>query len=57
MPSPLQLRQQEQRERKLADIREQVTEGTLVIRKMTAKERKLNPPTPRSSRRASRPRG
>ena len=45
--TPQQRRQQEKREEKLKDIREQVEAGTLVIRKMTAKESKLNPPRPR----------
>ena len=44
MPSPHQLRQQEQHEKKLADIREQVAAGRLVIRKMTPEERRRFPP-------------
>lgn len=44
MPSPQQVRQQEQREEKLRQIREQVATGTLVIRKMTADERRRFPP-------------
>lgn len=44
MPTPYQLRQQEQHEEKLRDIREQVANGTLVIRKMTEDERKRFPP-------------
>jgi hypothetical protein len=44
MPSPQQLRQQERQEEKLRDIREQVANGTLVIRKMTPDERKRFPP-------------
>ena len=40
VPSPMQLRQQEKREEKLRNVREQVAEGTLVIRQMTAAERK-----------------
>jgi hypothetical protein len=44
MTGPQQLRQQEQHERKLKDIREQVAEGKLVIRQMTAAERKRYPP-------------
>ena len=50
MPSPMQLRQQEQREEKLRNIREQVAEGKLVVRQMTPAERKRFPPrapTPR----------
>jgi len=44
MPSSYQLRQQEQHEEKLKDIREQVAAGKLVIRKMTPEERKRFPP-------------
>jgi len=44
VPSSYQLRQQEQHEQKLKDIREQVAAGKLVIRKMTAEERKRFPP-------------
>jgi len=44
VPSPMQLRQQEKREEKLRDIRAQVAEGKLVIRQMTADERKRFPP-------------
>ncbi len=44
MPGPQQLRQQERRERKLKDIDEQVARGKLVIREMTAAERKRYPP-------------
>lgn len=57
MPSPQQLRQQEQHDKKLRDIREQVAEGKLVIRQMTPDERRRYPPRdasetrPRSKRR------
>lgn len=44
MPSTYQLRQQEQHEQKLRDIRDQVAAGKLVIRKMTPEERKRYPP-------------
>ncbi len=44
MPTPYQLRQQEQHEQKLRDIREQVANGRLVIRQMTAEERRRFPP-------------
>ncbi len=54
MPSPQQLRQQERHEEKLRDIREQVANGTLVIRKMTPDERKRFPPREPSSPRAKR---
>jgi hypothetical protein len=40
-------RQEERRAEKLADIREQVAQGTLRIRQMTDKERAENPPRPR----------
>ena len=57
MPSSYQLRQQEQHEQKMKDIREQVATGKLVIRKMTAEERRRFPPrdaaarSPRAKRR------
>lgn len=57
MPSPQQLRQQEQHEKKLRDMQDQVAQGKLVIRKMTADERRRYPPreanasTARSKRR------
>jgi hypothetical protein len=44
VPSPQQLRQQEQREKKLRDMQDQVAQGKLVIRRMTADERKRYPP-------------
>lgn len=50
MPGPQQLRQQEKHEEKLRDIREQVAQGKLVIRKMTPEERKRYPPRDPSSR-------
>ena len=43
VPGPQQLRQQEKHEQKLKDIREQVAQGKLVIRKMTAEERRRYP--------------
>jgi hypothetical protein len=43
LPGPQQLRQQEQHEQKLRDIREQVAQGKLVIRSMTAEERRRYP--------------
>jgi len=52
VPGPQQLRQQQQHEEKLKDIREQVAQGKLVIRQMTADERKRYPP-----REAKHPRG
>ena len=54
MPGPQQLRQQERHEQKLREIREQVARGTLVIRQMTAAERKLYPPrAPANARRGA----
>jgi hypothetical protein len=50
VPGPQQLRQQEKHEEKLRDIREQVAQGKLVIRKMTPEERKRYPPRDPSSR-------
>jgi hypothetical protein len=44
VPSPQQLRQQEQHEKKLRDMQDQVAQGKLVIRQMTADERKRYPP-------------
>jgi hypothetical protein len=44
VPSPHQVRQQEQHEQKLRDIREQVASGKLVIRQMTPEERRRFPP-------------
>ncbi len=44
MPTSNQLRQQEQHERKLKEIQAQVASGKLVIRQMTAAERKRFPP-------------
>jgi len=43
VPSSYQLRQQEQHEQKLQDIREQVAKGKLVIRQMTPEERRRFP--------------
>ncbi len=52
MPGPQRERQQERHDQKLKEIREQVAQGTLVIRKMTPQERERYQPrehTPRSS--------
>lgn len=54
VPSPSQLRHQEQREDKLKDIREQVASGKLVIRQMTPEERKRFPVRPPGAARAKR---
>jgi hypothetical protein len=39
-------RQRDERERKLAEIRRQLDQGTLRIRQMTPEERRANPPRP-----------
>jgi hypothetical protein len=44
VPSSYQLRQQEQHEKKLTEIRDQVATGKLVIRQMTPEERRRFPP-------------
>ena len=44
-------RREEKREVQLEEIRESVAAGTLVVRKMTPKERKKYPPKPRASKR------
>ena len=43
-------RAEERRQAKLADVQEQIDDGSLVVRKMTAKERADNPPKPRPER-------
>jgi hypothetical protein len=45
-PKTQREREAEQRQLKLDRIKEQVDDGSLVIRKMTDKERKENPPKP-----------
>jgi hypothetical protein len=47
-------RQDEKRQAKLAEVQRQADEGSLKIRKMTAKERKENPPRPRPERKSGR---
>jgi hypothetical protein len=42
--------QDKRREEKLKQVDQQVEEGSLVIRKMTAEERKANPPRPPKER-------
>ncbi len=42
--------QDKRREEKLKQVQEQVDDGSLVIRKMTQKERKANPPKPRKEK-------
>jgi len=49
--SKQQQRAEEKRQAKLDDIQQQIKEGTLKVRQMTAKERKDNPPKPRPPRR------
>ena len=46
--------QDKRREEKLKQVQEQVDEGSLVIRKMTQKERKDNPPIPRKEKKKKR---
>ena len=45
--------QDRRREEKLKQVQEQIDEGSLTIRKMTAKERKQNPPKPRKEKKRS----
>lgn len=47
-------RQRDERERKLAEIRRQLEQGTLTIRQMTPEERSANPPKPPDPRRDAR---
>jgi hypothetical protein len=51
VPKTQKDRADEKRREKLAVIREQVKEGSLTIRKMTAAERKAHPPRPRAKKR------
>jgi hypothetical protein len=44
-------RQQEKKREKLAEMEQQVKDGTLVVRKMTPKEREDNPPRPAKPKR------
>jgi hypothetical protein len=44
----------EQRKVKLEEMERQIKQGSLRVRKMTAAERKQNPPKPRPERRGSR---
>ncbi|MFN2615634.1 MAG: hypothetical protein ABR581_00765 [Thermoleophilaceae bacterium] len=51
-------RADERRQEKLDHVQEQIAEGSLTVRKMTAKERAAHPPRPRPERgRGSRRRG
>jgi hypothetical protein len=47
-------RAEEKRELKLQQVKEQVENGSLVIRKMTDEERRLYPPRPARTKRPSR---
>ena len=49
MKSPAE-RAEEKRQAKLDQMQEQIDSGDLKVRKMTAKERKANPPKPRPER-------
>ena len=49
-----QQRAEQRRQEKLAQIKEQVKEGSLVIRQMTPEERKANPPRPAPQKRQKR---
>ena len=46
--------QDQRREEKLKQVQEQIDDGSLKIRKMTAKERKANPPKPVKDRKKKR---
>ena len=46
-------RAEERREAKLEAVREQVENGSLVIRRMTEEERRNNPPRPAKPRRGA----
>ena len=48
-------RAEEKRAEKLAVVREQVENGSLVIRKMTKAERRLHPPRPAPAKRPRKP--
>lgn len=43
-------RAQERREKKLAEVQEQIADGSLTIRQMTPEEREKYPPKPRKPR-------
>lgn len=49
--SPTRKRQDDKRERDVAEFNRQLEDGTLKIRKMTAKERRENPPRERPPKR------
>jgi hypothetical protein len=56
MPSPQQARWQEQHEKKLKEMQDQVDKGKLVIRQMTPEERLRYPP-PKANGPAKRSKG
>jgi hypothetical protein len=43
-------RAEERRQQKLADVQQQIDDGTLTVRKMTPQERAEHPPRPRPER-------
>jgi hypothetical protein len=49
-PKTTQQHAEARRQAKLAVVQEQIDNGTLKVRKMTAKERAENPPKPRPKR-------
>ncbi len=53
-PKTTRERAEEKREAKLDLVREQVENGSLVIRQMTAEERRDNPPRPAQPKRPRR---
>jgi hypothetical protein len=53
-PSPVQRKAEARREEKLALIRQQVKDGSLVIRKMTKAERAAFPARPRPAKKPRR---
>jgi hypothetical protein len=50
-----QLRAEERREQKLAEIREQIASGKLTVRQMTPDERRLQPAQPAKATKPKRP--
>jgi hypothetical protein len=52
MARTVRQQQDRKREEKLKAVQEQVDDGSLVIRKMTAKERAENPPRPRKPKKS-----
>lgn len=54
MAKTQQEREAKKRAEKLAQMQEQIDDGSLTIRQMTPAERKQNPPRPRTPRKRSR---